>query len=298
MLLYLDQARSVANGTRGPQGSTRGLNENYARELMELHTLGVDGGYTQDDVRELARVLTGWTVAPDDASGFQCVARLHDNGTKRVMGKTFPAGALSGEREGEEAIRMLARHPSTARRVCLRLAQFFVADTPSAALVKTLSQTFLTTQGDIRAVMRALLQSAEFWSPESRLFKTPMDFACSALAATHHARERDTSGRASPISDQGADRRSLVLTLGFLSNAGQPLHGWQTPDGYPFSAATWLVPEALTRRADYALALARQTPALDFMWPFLGEATRNAIAQEKPALQAGLMLASPDFMAK
>jgi hypothetical protein len=89
-----------------------------------------------------------------------------------------------------------------------------------------------------------------------------------------------------------------VLTLGFLSNAGQPLHGWQTPDGYPFSAATWLVPEALTRRADYALALARQTPALDFMWPFLGEATRNAIAQEKPALQAGLMLASPDFMAK
>jgi uncharacterized protein (DUF1800 family) len=298
MLLYLDQARSVADGSRGPQGSTRGLNENYARELMELHTLGVDGGYTQDDVRELARVLTGWTVAPDDASGFQCVARLHDNGTKRVMGKTFPAGALSGEREGEEAIRLLASHPSTARRVCLRLAQFFVADTPSAALVKTLSQTFLATQGDIKAVMRALLQSAEFWSTESRLFKTPMDFACSALAATHHARERDTSGRASPISDQGADRRSLVLTLGFLSNAGQPLHGWQTPDGYPFSAATWLVPEALTRRADYALALARQTPALDFMWPFLGESTRNAIAQEKRALQAGLMLASPDFMAK
>lgn len=89
-----------------------------------------------------------------------------------------------------------------------------------------------------------------------------------------------------------------MLTLGFLSNAGQPLHGWQTPDGYPFSAATWLVPEALTRRADYALALARQTPAPDFLLPFLSAATRNAITQERPALQAGLVLASPDFMAK
>lgn len=211
MLLYLDQARSVASGSRGPQGSARGLNENYARELMELHTLGVDGGYTQNDVRELARVLTGWAVAPNDASGFRCVPRLHDNGTKRVMGKTFPAGVLSGEREGEDAIRMLARHPSTARRVCLRLAQFFVADTPSAALVKTLSQTFLATQGDIKVVLRTLLQSAEFWHPESRLFKTPMDFACSALAATHQARERDAGVRADPISDQGVDRRSLVV---------------------------------------------------------------------------------------
>jgi len=304
MLLYLDQARSVANGTRGPQGSTRGLNENYARELMELHTLGVDGGYTQDDVRELARVLTGWTVSQSDAGGFQFAARLHDTGTKQVLSKVFNSEAGpalkdgGGQREGEDAIRMLARHPSTARRVCLRLAQFFVADTPSAALVKALSQTFLATQGSISAVMRALLQSAEFWNPESRLFKTPMDFACSALAATHQAREGDAGGRAGASSDQGADRRSLVLTLGFLSTAGQPLHGWQTPDGYSFGAATWLVPEALTRRADFALLLTRQTPALEFMWPFLSEATRSAIAQEKPALQAGLMLASPDFMAK
>ena len=306
MLLYLDQARSVANGTRGPQGSTRGLNENYARELMELHTLGVDGGYTQTDVRELARVLTGWTVSQSDAGGFQFAARLHDTGTKQVLGRVFnseagPAlkdGSGSGQREGEDAIRMLARHPSTARRVCLRLAQFFVADTPSAALVKALSQTFLASQGNISAVMRALLQSAEFWNPESRLFKTPMDFACSALAATHQAREGDAGGRAGAGSDIGADRRGLVLTLGFLNNAGQPLHGWQTPDGYRTDAATWLVPEALTRRADFALALARQTPALDFLLPFLSEATRSAIAQEKPALQAGLMLASPDFMAK
>jgi uncharacterized protein (DUF1800 family) len=283
MLLYLDQARSVAEGTRGPQGSIRGLNENYARELMELHTLGVDGGYTQSDVRELARVLTGWTVSQNDPSGFQFVPRFHDTGPKQVLGKKFPDGPLgAGEREGEDAIRMLARHPSTARRIGLRLAQFFVADHPSAALVGSLSETFISTQGDMTAVLRVLLQSPEFWNPVSRLFKTPLDFACSALAATNTA----------------ADRRNLVLTLGFLNNAGQPLHGWQTPDGYKTDAATWLVPEALTRRADFSLALARQSPELDFLLPFLSSTTRSTIAQEKPALRAGLMLASPDFMTK
>jgi uncharacterized protein (DUF1800 family) len=117
MLHYLDQAQSVADGTRGAQGSTRGLNENYARELMELHTLGVDGGYTQTDVRELARVLTGWTVGPNTADGFRFVSRAHDSGNKRVMGHSYPDGFFGqGESEGEQAIRMLARHPSTARR--------------------------------------------------------------------------------------------------------------------------------------------------------------------------------------
>lgn len=283
MLLYLDQARSVAEGSRGPQGSTRGLNENYARELMELHTLGVDGGYTQNDVRELARVLTGWTVSPNDSTGFQFVARLHDNAAKHVMGQPFPSGAnRTGEREGEDAIRMLARHPRTARRISLRLAQFFVADQPAAPLVNQLSQVFLGTQGDMAAVMRALLQSPDFWDPANRLFKTPLDFVCSALAATQTT----------------SDRRSLVLAQGFLNNAGQPLHGWQTPDGYKTDAATWLVPEALTRRADFALALARQSPEIAFLSPFLSASTRQSIAQEPPALRAGLALASPDFMVK
>jgi uncharacterized protein (DUF1800 family) len=112
------------------------------------------------------------------------------------------------------------------------------------------------------------------------LFKTPMAFACSALTAT-----------------QGADdRRNLLLTAGFLNNAGQPLHGWQTPDGYKFDAATWLAPEALTRRADFALALARQQPDLEFLAPYLSARTRESIAQERPALRSGLKLASPDFM--
>jgi uncharacterized protein (DUF1800 family) len=284
MLLYLDQARSVADGSRmGRDDTPRGLNENYARELMELHTLGVNGGYTQTDVRELARVLTGWTVGQQEPNGFRFAKRLHDAGAKQVLGRRFPsAGQAVGEGEGMDAIRMLARHPSTARRVTLRLAQFFVADDPPQDLLDRLRQTFTSTQGDMRQVMRVLLDSPAFWAAENRLFKTPLDYACSVLAATHGA----------------DDRRHLVLTMGFLANAGQPLHGWQTPDGYKTDAATWLVPEALTRRADYALALGRQSPELDFLAPFLSEATRQSIARERPGLRAGLALASPDFMYK
>jgi uncharacterized protein (DUF1800 family) len=244
--------------------------------------LGVNGGYTQTDVREMARVLTGWTVGPQEASGFRFVPRLHDTGSKTVLGLHFSGFSLGGgEQEGVDAIRMLARHPSTAQRVCLRLAQFFIADQPSPAVVAQLVNTFRSTQGDLRAVMRTLLQSPDFWQTDNTLFKTPMDYACSALAAT-----------------QGADdKRNLFLAAGFLSNAGQPIHGWQTPDGYAFDAATWLVPEALTRRADFALAVARQADT-SFLTPFLSQATLANIAQERPALRAGLMLASPDFMRK
>ena len=285
MLLYLDQAQSVADGSPGAQGRSRGLNENYARELMELHTLGVQGGYSQTDVRELARVLTGWTIGPAQADGFRFAPRFHDNASKQVLGQSFPVSAASaGEQEGIAAIHMLARHSATARRISLRLAQFFVADQPPAALVNRLSQSFLDSQGDISAVLHTLLSSADFWSADQKLFKTPMDFACSALAATPAA--------------TATDRRALVLAADYLNNAGQPLHGWQTPDGYPFDAATWLAPEALTRRADFAFALTRQMPDLAFLQPYLSEATRHSIAQEKPALQAGLMLASPDFMSK
>jgi uncharacterized protein (DUF1800 family) len=282
MLHYLDQVQSVAPGGRGG-GNGRGLNENYAREVMELHTLGVQGGYTQTDVRELARVLTGWTVDPRAASGFRFAHLQHDAGSKTVLGQSYPSGFWNrGEAEGEAALRYLARQPQTARRISLRLARFFVADTPPAALVDQLSRNFMDTQGDLLSMVQTLLRSAEFWSPDNRLFKTPMDYACSALAATQGATQR----------------RNLQMTLGFLSGNGQPLHGWQTPDGYPTDAATWLVPEALTRRADYALALGRQVPELDFLAPFLSAATRAALSQERPALRPGLALASPEFMVK
>ena len=361
MLEYLDQVQSVAEDTTGPQGKKRGLNENYARELMELHTLGVNGGYTQTDVRELARVLTGWTISRDDASGFRFAPRVHDGAPKLVLGQTFPITPLrQGVQEGEDAIRMLARHPATAKRVCTRLAQFFIADSPTPIIVKRLSDTFLQTQGDLREVMRALLAAPEFWDPAQRLFKTPMDFAMSALAATQPDATADaqasvstgaplnatatlpatlptavtapaamanaptaaiTNGNtttttttstatatataptgaasgASATMANGPDRRALLQTVGFLNSAGQPLHAWPTPDGYKFDAATWLAPEALTRRADFALQLARQTPQLDFLLPFYGESTRQAVAQERPNLRAGLLLASPEFMYK
>ncbi len=291
MMFYLDQFQSVADGTRGRDGRARGLNENYARELMELHTLGVDGGYTQTDVRELARILTGWTVAPRGADGFQFITLLHDSGSKRWLGQDFPRGPLGGgAREGEEAIRMLARHPSTARRVCTRLAQYFVCDAPTPALVQQLAQTFVDTQGDLRQVMRSLLQSPDFWARENRLFKTPLDFAVSSLTAV-----QDSMGESVGTPP---DRRRIGLTLAFLNEVGQPMHSWQTPDGYRFDAATWMVPEALTRRADFALALARQSPEPAFLRPYLSAATLDTIAQSPPALRAGLMLSSPDFMVK
>ena len=269
MLLYLDQAQS----------NVRGINENYARELMELHTLGVNAGYTQNDVHELARILTGWGVALPKGEGFVFNPRLHDNGDKTLLGRTFKS---NGVQEGEDAIRMLARHPATAQRIARRLATTFVADKPPQALVDQLAATFTATQGDIRAVMKALVNSPDFWRADNTLFKTPMDFACSALTAGGGAKER----------------REIGLTLGFLAQAGQPMHGWQTPDGYKTDAATWLAPEALTRRADYAMTLGGRMPEPMYLQPFLSASSRERIAREAPASRAGLMLASPDFMNK
>ena len=269
MLFYLDQAQS----------NVRGLNENYARELMELHTLGVNAGYSQNDVHELARILTGWTVGVQLGEGFRFAERLHDSGSKKLLGRTFNN---NGMQEGEDAIRMLARHPATAKRIALRLATTFVADKPPQAMVDQLADTFTRSQGDVRSVMRTLVESPEFWRADNTLFKTPLDFACSALTAGGGVKER----------------REIQLTLGFLAQAGQSLHGWQTPDGYKTDAATWLAPEALTRRADYAMALGGRIHEPTYLRPFFSAASLNRIALEQPASRSGLMLASPDFMNK
>ena len=269
MLLYLDQAQS----------SSKGLNENYARELMELHTLGAGGGYTQGDVHALARILTGWTVNLPGGEGFRFAERRHDSGTKLFMGRTYQN---DGVKEGEDTIRFLARQPATAHRVSERLAAFFVADKPPADLVKRLETVFLASQGDMRAVMRALVASPEFWDTGNELFKTPMDFACSALTASGGAK----------------DRQSIAQALGFVAQAGQPVHGWQTPDGYKTDAATWLAPEALTRRADFAMGLGQRIAEPVYLNAFLSSATRQRIAREPVSLRSGLTLASPDFMRK
>lgn len=298
MLFYLDQNQNVAEGTSGPQGRIRGINENYARELMELHTLGIDGGYTQRDVRELARVLTGWTVDPNGPTGFRFVARLHDTGEKTVLGRRFGGpGAAQGEVEGLEAIAMLASHPATARRVSLRLAQFFVADDPPRALVDRLAAEFLSSRGDLRRMMRLLVASPEFWDPAHELFKTPYDFACSALGASARAPAEALEGTTSAAAGAQAPA-SIRLALGFLASAGQPVNGWQTPDGYRTDAATWLSPESLTRRADLAAALGRGLGDPEYLLSFYEAPTRERILRFAPGSRAAFALAAPDFMRK
>ena len=196
-----------------------------------------------------------------------------------MLGRSFTA---DGMREGEEAIRMLARHPATAQRIAQRLAATFVGDQPSKALTDRLAATFTRTQGDMRAVMRTLIESPDFWRADNTLFKTPLDFACSALAAGGGVK----------------DRQGIQQTLGFLAQAGQPMHGWQTPDGYKTDAATWLAPEALTRRADFAITLGGRMTEPLYLQPFLSPASRERIDREAPSTRAGLTMASPDFMAK
>ncbi len=274
MLFYLDQAQS----------NSRGLNENYARELMELHTLGVSGGYTQADVREMARVLTGWSVDVASGQGFLFRPRAHEEGSKTVMGRTFNE---TGQAQGIAAIKFLAQHPATAQRVSVRLATFFVADKPSKALVDQLARTFTQTGGDIQATMKSLIESPEFWDSSNTLFKTPMDFACSTLAA------------AGTVSDAANRNQNLRQATGFLAQAGQPLHGWQTPDGYKTDATTWLAPEALTRRADYAFGIAPRIDEPSFLQQFYSSNTRERIARETALnMRTGLLLATPEFMSK
>jgi uncharacterized protein (DUF1800 family) len=274
MLLYLDQAQSTS----------RGLNENYARELLELHTLGVHGGYTQADVRELARILTGWSVDIAGGQGFVFRARAHEDGSKTLMGRTFREG---GQAQGLAAIGFLAQHPATAQRIATRIATFFVSDQPSPKLVHQLADTFARSGGDIAAVMRTMIESPDFWDSGNTLFKTPLDFACSGLTAAGSVRE-------------GSNRlQNLRQTAGFLAQAGQRLHGWQTPDGYKTDATTWLAPEALTRRADFAFGLASRIDEPTYLQQFYSAATRERIAKESSAnMRTGLLLAAPEFMSK
>lgn len=216
----------------------RGLNENYARELLELHTLGVDGGYTQQDVVEVARCFTGWTLLPLRAGqGFVYVDPLHDRGKKFVLGKTIKGKGLA---EGEAVLDLLAAHPATARFVSEKLARRFVSDDPPASLVDRMAASFLDSRGDIPTVLRTLFQSAEFWAPEYRSakIKTPLEFVASALRAT----EADLGERPGP--------------LHALRQMGQAPYGAQPPTGYEDTAEAWVSTGALLDRMKFALGLA------------------------------------------
>ena len=343
MLFYLDNWLSVAPGFQPRRGAgggkaASGLNENYAREVMELHTLGVDGGYTQHDVTELARILTGWTLVPDKArrrrfmndqdapaaghgdSIFGFDPARHDDGSKTWLGHAVAPG---GQMEGEFALDVLARHPATARHIATKLARRFVADAPPEGLVNRLTQRFLDTDGDLRAVMQALVESSAFRDPQPVKFKTPYQYVLSSV-------------RASGITTTNV--RPLRATL---TQLGQPLYGCQTPDGWHDTEADWLNPNAITQRVNFATALAsgrlplqrvddpnapagangmkameRQTdraatrdqpvegstPPVDAtallvtLGPAISDKTRTTVAGAPPALRAALVLGSPDFM--
>ncbi|MGZ4824156.1 MAG: DUF1800 domain-containing protein, partial [Terriglobales bacterium] len=213
----------------------RGLNENYAREVMELHTLGVDGGYTQKDVTELARVLTGWTIKePRKGGDFEFNERMHEPGTKFVLGHNIKE---HGEDEGKEMLKLLAHHPSTAHFISKKLAMRFVSDNPPEALVNRMAETFLKSDGDIRQVLRTMFQSPEFWAPEAfrAKVKTPLEFLVSAVRAS------------------GADISNAMPLVQTLNQMGMPLYGAQPPTGYSMKAETWVNSSALLNRMNFAL---------------------------------------------
>lgn len=304
MLGFLDNAVSSAPLAAGPKRRARGLNENYARELMELHTLGVDGGYTQADVTELARMLTGWTfdqkalIASNETFRFD--ARRHDGAAKHWLGIAI---APQGEAEGEQALDVLAAHPATGRHISYKLAQYFVQDQPPAALVQRMARTWQDSGGEIRAVLRTLFASDEFMAPGAigAKFKTPYGFVISAVRAS-----------ATPVDD-------IAPLLGAMRQLGMPLYACPTPDGYKNVEAAWLNPDALSRRITFATSLAAgrlplgatsalaagaaSKPAaidpqvlLAALAPTVSPRTGALLASHPEGLRAAMLLGSPDFM--
>jgi uncharacterized protein (DUF1800 family) len=239
----------MARPAQAPQRQRRGLNENYARELLELHTLGVDGGYTQADIVDVARAFTGWTIArraplngvpadPLDGGGFRFAPALHDAGEKRVLGHTIKAGG--GESDGERVLDIVAAHPSTARFVATKLARRFVSDRPPQALIDRAAERFTQTKGDLREVVRTIVTSPEFFAADARAtkVKTPLEFVASALRAT------------------GATVDSATALTRVLRDLGMPVYFCQPPTGYDDTADTWVSSGALVNRMNFAVDLA------------------------------------------
>ena len=262
MLFYLDNARSMADSTRPTlarrqlqQRQRQGLNENYGRELLELHTLGVDGGYTQQDVINVARAFTGWTIKPPaQGGGFIFRPGVHDAGEKIVLGHKLRAGR--GMEDAENVLDILAKSPATARFISFKLVRRFVSDSPSKALVDHAAQVYLKTSGDIREVLRAIITSPEFFSRQAfrAKVKSPFEVVVSAMRALN----------ASPDSSP-----SSAQVIAFL---GQPIFGHQAPNGWPETGEAWMNTGAILNRINFGMAVAagrlpgvdiRSLPALD-----------------------------------
>jgi uncharacterized protein (DUF1800 family) len=276
----------------------RGLNENYGRELMELHTLGVDGGYTQQDVIEVARCFTGWTIRqPRQGGGFVFEPRIHDNGKKLVLGHVIAGG---GEHDGEAVLDILARHPSTARFISTKLVRRFVSDTPPQSLVDRAAARFRETDGDIREVVRTIITSPEFFAAASyrAKVKTPFEFVVSTLRAT------------------GADVQNATPIALAVRQLGEPLYMCQPPTGYADKAEAWVNTGSLLNRMNFALAvvggrmrgvqpagltLGSTTAARDqlvdgVLAGDVSASTSQTIAKaQDPRQAAALILGSPEF---
>ena len=334
MLFYLDNFQSVSPNTDRPgllrpqQQQRRGINENYARELMELHTLGVDGGYTQKDVQEVARCFTGWTIfqprggaaaasavlplgqntmrrenAQRTAGTFFFNMRAHDDGEKTVLGHKIPAGG--GMKDGLMVLDILAHHPSTAKFVATKLVRHFVSDNPPPALVERVAATFTKTDGDIRETLKTIFFSKEFNSPESYRvkIKRPFELVVSAIRTL------------------GAETNGGPGTHQWLARMGEPLYGFQTPNGYSDTAQSWVNTGGLLERMNFGLALASnrvqgtrvnltklngdQSKVLDeYLQTILAgeisattkEALLKQLAQTDPPTKVvGLILGTPEF---
>jgi uncharacterized protein (DUF1800 family) len=258
MMLYLDNASSIgpdsmaaerAQFRQNDKKKREGLNENYARELMELHTVGVNGGYTQADVTQVARILTGWTIEKPQRGGeFQFEPRRHEPGAKTVMGKKFKE---QGEQEGRELLHMLATKPETAQFISRKLAVRFVSDDPPQVLVDRMAKTFLSTEGDTSAVLSTLFHSPEFWDANvyRAKVKTPIEFVVSAARASN------------------AEIDNLQPLANAMREMGMPLYGCVTPNGYSWSAETWVSTNALVNRMNFALGFAaNRLPGITINW--------------------------------
>lgn len=287
MLVSLNNATSIGPGS--PQGvrSGKGLNENHARELMELHTVGVDAGYTQADVTSLARVLTGWTFGqnPKQAEEFGRFVfhkQAHEPGPQTVMGKAY---AQAGVEQGEAVLADLAASPATAKHIALKLARHFIADVPDPAVVAQLAETFVRTRGDLKAVTLALIDAPAAWAAPAAKLRTPQEFLWSSVRAL-----------------------GLDLKPGFvvrsLADLGQPLWTPPSPEGFKDDAATWLAPDAMTTRVDTAELMAGQAKSIgdpgqlaaDLFGSALSDDTRTAIDRAESRGQAlALLLMSPEF---
>jgi uncharacterized protein (DUF1800 family) len=305
MLLYLDQAQSIGPGSeaaaiaarlrRGPQQP--GLNENLAREILELHTLGVDGGYAQADVTELARAMTGWTVSgltrgpaaryagvAGEPGNFVFAARLHEPGARTIMGRAY---RQEGESQARAILDDLAASAVTARHLALKLARHFAGDEPPPAMVARLAQAYLRSDGDLPTLYRAIIASPEAWAPAPAKFRTPWEWSLAALRAV------------------GSRRIEAPAAGGLLAQLGQPVWRPGSPAGYDDIAASWAGPDALMRRVEAAERIAARTGGqIDAralaprLFPgALSEATARAVARaESPAQGLALLLVAPEFL--